>query len=393
MAADALGAILLTGVTLYAVLGGADFGGGLWDLLAGTTRRGRAPRTLIDESITPVWEANHVWLIFDLVIFWTAFPHAFAAVMTALALPLWLAVGGIVLRGAGFAFRQELTRLPWQRATGVTFAFSSLLTPFFMGTVVGAVATGAVPANASHASLAAWTSPTALLVGFAFVTACGYLAAVYLTKEAHSRGDRRMQAYFTRRAQAAAIVAGALSLAGLATLHGSDPALYARLTGRALPLVVVAGVCGVVVLALLTVGRIRGVRIIAALGVAAVIWGWGVAQYPVLLPGTTVTLSNAGAPHDTLVALVVVFIAALVLVVPSFTLLFTLQSRHLLSAGQNGTAPATASVAQTRPRPHEEQTSGMRAAVLGLVAVVALTPRRRRHTAPHDRTDTHRRSR
>jgi cytochrome bd ubiquinol oxidase subunit II len=377
MAADALGAILLTGITLYAVLGGADFGGGLWDLLAGTSRRGRAPRTLIDESITPVWEANHVWLIFDLVIFWTAFPHAFAAVMTALALPLWLAVAGIVLRGAGFAFRQELTRLPWQRATGAIFAFSSLLTPFFMGTVVGAIATGAVPANASHASLAAWTSPTALLSGFVFVTACGYLAAVYLTKEARSRGNRRMQAYFTRRAQAAAVVAGALSLAGLGALHGSDLALYARLTGRALPFVVGAGVCGLTVLALLTAGRTRGVRVIAALGVAAVIWGWGVAQYPVLLPGTTVTLSNAGAPHDTLVALVVVFIAALLLIGPSFTLLFTLQSRHLLDAGQDGTAPATIRAGQTPPRPHKGQTSGIRAAVLGLVAVVALTPRRR----------------
>ena len=82
MIADAVGAILLASVTLYAVLGGADFGGGLWDLLAGGDRRGRAPRALIDESITPVWEANHVWLVFDLVIFWTAFPHAFAAVMT-----------------------------------------------------------------------------------------------------------------------------------------------------------------------------------------------------------------------------------------------------------------------------------------------------------------------
>src|SRR5262249_34170534 len=138
MAAAAVGGILLASVTLYAVLGGADFGGGLWDLLAGGDRRGRAPRVLIEESITPVWEANHVWLIFDLVIFWTAFPHAFAAVMTTAALPPWLAVAGIVLRGAGFAFRKELSRLPQQRAAGATFAFSSLLTPFFMGTVVGA---------------------------------------------------------------------------------------------------------------------------------------------------------------------------------------------------------------------------------------------------------------
>jgi cytochrome bd ubiquinol oxidase subunit II len=341
--ADAVGAILLASVTLYAVLGGADFGGGLWDLLAGTTARGRAPRNLIDESITPVWEANHVWLVFDLVIFWTAFPRAFVSVMTTLALPLWLALAGVVLRGAGFAFRKEITRLPWQRAAGATFAFSSLLTPFFMGTVVGAIAAGAVPANASHASLAAWTSPTALLTGFLFVAACGYLAAVYLVVEAGRRGDRPMQSYFTRRGQAAAIVAGALSLAALAALHSSDPALYGRLTGRALPLVVLAGVCGLAVLALLTAGRTKGIRVIAALGVAAVIWGWGVAQYPVLLPGTDVTLTNAGATQATFVALVVVAMAAVILVVPSFALLYILQGRHMLGGGEQGTPPTAAS--------------------------------------------------
>src|SRR5579875_1159049 len=200
MIVDVVGGILLAGLTLYAALGGADFGGGLWDLLAGGDQRGRGPRRLIDDTITPVWEANHVWLIFVLVIFWTAFPAAFAAVMTATALPLWLALAGIVLRGAGFAFRKELSWLPAQRAAGAAFAFSSVVTPFFMGTVIGAIATGSIPAGASHASLAAWTSPTALLAGFLFVAACGYLAAVYLTGEAARRADRRMQAYFARRA-------------------------------------------------------------------------------------------------------------------------------------------------------------------------------------------------
>ena len=328
--ANVVGAILLASVTLYAVLGGADFGAGLWDLLAGATARGRTPRGLIEESITPVWEANHVWLVFDLVIFWTAFPHAFAAVMTTLALPIWLAVGGIVLRGAGFAFRKEITRLSLQRAAGAAFAFSSLLTPFFMGTVVGAIATGAVPARASHASLTAWTSATALLTGFLFVAACGYLAAVYLVVDAARQGDQPMRAYFTHRAQGAAVAAGALSLAALFELQNSNPAFFDRLTGRALPLVVLAGVCGVAVLTLLTAGRTTGIRAIAALGVAAVIWGWGVAQYPVLLPRTAVTLTDAGATQSTLVALVVVAIAAVLLVVPSFALLFRLQGRHML---------------------------------------------------------------
>ena len=281
--------------------------------------------------------------MFDLVIFWTAFPHAFASVMTTLALPLWLALAGVVLRGAGFAFRKEITRLPQQRVAGAAFAFSSLLTPFFMGTVVGAIAAGAVPANASHASLAAWTSPTALLSGFLFVAACGYLAAIYLVVEAGRRGDRRMRAYFTRRAQAAGLAAGALSLAALLEVQNSDPAFFNRLTGRALPLVVLSGVCGLAVLALVTAGRTTGIRAIAALGVAAVIWGWGVAQYPVLLPGTTVTLTNAGATQATFVALVVVAIAAVILVVPSFALLYTLQGRRVLGEDEQGTPSAASS--------------------------------------------------
>ena len=157
MIVDVVAGILLAGLTLYAALGGADFGGGLWDLLAGGYQRGRAPRQLIDDTITPVWEANHVWLIFILVIFWTAFPPAFAAVMTAAALPLWLAAFGIVLRGAGFAFRKEVDTLHWQRLFGATFAFSSLIVPFFMGTVIGAIASGRVPANPAHTDLAVWT--------------------------------------------------------------------------------------------------------------------------------------------------------------------------------------------------------------------------------------------
>ena len=384
MAAAAVGGILLATITLYAVLGGADFGGGLWDLLAGGDRRGAPPRTLIDESITPVWEANHVWLIFDLVIFWTAFPRAFAAVMTTAALPLWLAVAGIVLRGAAFAFRHEARRLGLQRAAGATFAFSSLLTPFFMGTVIGAIATGAVPATASHASLAAWTSPTAVLAGFLFSLACGYLAAVYLTGEAQRRGDASLQAYFTRRAQAAAIIAGALSLAALGELHTSNPALYARLTGRALPFVIAAGACGLAVLTLLTIGRLYGVRIIAAAGVAAVIWGWGVAQYPVLLPGTPVTLTTAGAPHATLAAIIWLAVAAVLTVGPSYALLLTLQGRQVLRAGQpqgtgpagpgTATSPAAGSSGQHRQSP-PRQARGSRATTAGRAA---LTRRRNR---------------
>jgi cytochrome d ubiquinol oxidase subunit II len=386
IAAATVGAILLASVTLYAILGGADFGGGLWDLLAGGDRRGSAPRQHIDATITPVWEANHVWLVFDLVIFWTAFPRAFAAVMNTLALPLWLALLGIVLRGAGFAFRKESRRLGLQRLFGAIFAFSSLVAPFFMGTVIGAIATGKVPPGASQASLSAWTSPMSLLTGFLFVSACGYLAAVYLVGEAVRGGDPAMARYFTWRAWASGIVTGALSLAALAELHTSDVALYDRLTGRALALVVVAAVFGLAVVGLLTFGRLSGLvvtaaRVLAALGVAAVVWGWGVAQYPTLLPGTGVTLSNAGAPHATLVAVIVLFIVAVVVIGPSFALLFSLHGRRILAPGDGAVLSAaggrvavaaeiTGPGALAGPRAAERP--GRRTSVFGLVAVAAL---------------------
>jgi len=334
MITDVVGGILLAGLTLYAALGGADFGGGLWDLLAGGDQRGRAPRQLIDDTITPVWEANHVWLIFILVIFWTAFPAAFAAVMTAAALPLWLAAFGIVLRGAGFAFRKEVQALHWQRLSGAAFAFSSLIVPFFMGTVIGAIASGKVPATLARTDLAVWTGPTSLLIGALFVAVCGYLAAVFLTREAGRRSDDRLRRYFARRAAVAGAVSGALALATLAEIHSSNPALFHGLTHRGLALVIVSAACGLAVLVSLVTGRSQALRPLSVLGTAAVVWGWGVAQYPALLPGTSLTLTSGAAPHSVLVTVVVVFVAAALLVGPSFLLLFSLHGRQLLE-GEN----------------------------------------------------------
>ncbi|HEX6456307.1 MAG TPA: cytochrome d ubiquinol oxidase subunit II, partial [Solirubrobacterales bacterium] len=143
--ADAAAAILWVGATFYALFGGADFGGGFWDLVAGWDERGQRPREVIQRSLTPVWEANHVWLIFVLVVLWTAFPPAFSAIFTTLYVPIALAALGIVLRGAGFAFRKSVVTLNEERAAGAIFALSSVLTPFFMGTVIGAIASGNVP--------------------------------------------------------------------------------------------------------------------------------------------------------------------------------------------------------------------------------------------------------
>src|SRR6266699_3409536 len=167
--AIAVAVILFVVIAAYALFGGADFGGGIWDLLAGSAEHGAAPRGLIDESITPVWEANHVWLIFILVLLWTAFPPAFAAIMTALFVPLSLSLLRIVLRGVGFAFRHTAQRLRMQQFTGALFAASSLIPPFFMATVVAAGPTGQVPVHPAGNVLSAWTSPTAILSGFLFV--------------------------------------------------------------------------------------------------------------------------------------------------------------------------------------------------------------------------------
>ncbi len=137
--------VMFVGLIAYGLFGGADFGAGIWDLLAGGTQRGRRQRDLIEHSIGPVWEANHVWLIFVLVVLWTAFSGAFAALVTTLYIPLTLAAFGMIARGAAFAFRKSVTTLPMRRFFGASFALSSLVTPFFLGAVVGGVASGRVP--------------------------------------------------------------------------------------------------------------------------------------------------------------------------------------------------------------------------------------------------------
>ena len=324
--------ILLLSLSFYALFGGADFGGGLWDLIAGGDRRGLAPRKLIDQSITPVWEANHMWLIFALVLFWTVFPRGFADVMTAAAFPLWFAVFGIVLRGAGFAFRKEVETVRWQRLLGAVFALSSLVAPFFMGTVVGAVVAGKVPASARETHLSTWTSATSLFMGFLFVAVCAYMAAILLVYEARRRDDQQLERYFTQRAVVAAVVSGLLSLATFLEVRDSDPVFYHGLTHRALALVIVAALCGLVSLASLLTHHGARLRIVSAIGVLAVVWGWGIAQYPALLPKTTLTLDNTAAPHATLEAITVVFALAVVLVGPAFVILFHLYGRQALSS-------------------------------------------------------------
>jgi cytochrome bd ubiquinol oxidase subunit II len=329
--ADAAAAILWVGATFYALFGGADFGGGLWDLIAGGPERGEQPRGLIQRSLTPVWEANHVWLIFVLVVLWTAFPPAFSAIFTTLYVPISLAALGIVLRGAGFAFRKSIVGLQGRRAMGATFAISSVLTPFFMGTVVGAIASGEVPAGGNGDAFSTWTGPLPLLIGAMFVASGAYLAAVFLVGDARRGGDGEMERYFERRALGAAVVAGAFAVAGLFALHSEARYVFDRLASQGLPLVILSLLCGLALLGVLLRGARRPLRPLAAGAVIAVIWGWGVAQFPYLLP-TSLRIDQAAAPDPTMTIIFIVFAIAAVLVLPSLGLLYTLAQKDLLES-------------------------------------------------------------
>ncbi len=326
--ADAAAAILWTGVTLYAVFAGADFGAGMWDLLAGHGKRAERARGQIDRSLAPVWEANHVWLIFVLVVLWTAFPRAFYAVMTTLYIPLALAALGIVLRGSGFAFRHALPGPVRDPATRV-FGVSSLLTPFFLGTTVGAIASGQVPAGGNGDPLSSWTGFLPLTTGALFVVTAAYTAAVFLFRDSGAAGDTELRDYFARRALASAVVAGAAAVVGVVALHHDARFVYDRLTDQGLPLVILSGICGLTALGLLLTGRTWGLRPAAVGAVVAVVWGFFVAQFPYMLPGQ-LTISDAAGTGPTLTAVIVVFIAAALLVVPSLALLYVLSQRDAL---------------------------------------------------------------
>jgi len=328
--ADAVAAMLWTGVTAYAVFGGADFGAGFWSLVAGRGEEGERARELVDWAIGPVWEANHVWLIFVLVVLWTGFSTAFASIFSTLFIPLSLAALGIVLRGSGFAFHKTARRLRGRVTAERVFGLSSVLTPFFLGTVVGAVASGRVPVgNATGDAVTSWLNPLSLVIGALFVATSTYLAAVFLVSDARRAGAADLEHYFTVRALAAAVVAGALAIAGILALRADARFVYDGLTSDALPLVLVSGVCGAAVLVLLRRKARRGARPLAVGAVVAIVWGWGVAQHPYLLP-QDLTIDAGAAPGATLTSLLVVFGVALLLVIPAIVLLFTLAQRSLI---------------------------------------------------------------
>jgi cytochrome bd ubiquinol oxidase subunit II len=330
--------VMFVGLIAYGLFGGADFGAGIWDLLAGGTRRGARQRDLIEHSIAPVWEANHVWLIFVLVVLWTAFPGAFAAVVTTLYIPLTLAAFGMIARGAAFAFRKSITTLGMRRFLGASFALSSLVTPYFLGAVVGGVASGRVPAGiAAGDVITSWTNPASVLGGVLAVLVCAYLAAVFLCADAHREAAEDLADQFRLRALGTAALTGLVGIAGLFVLRADAPLLFEGLTGRALPVVVLSVVAGVAAFVLLATRRYVPARLASALAVTAILVGWAVAQYPyLLLP--ELTIEEAAGGRATLVAMLVALVGGSLILVPALVYLYVLfqQSQPDVSSTPSG---------------------------------------------------------
>jgi cytochrome bd ubiquinol oxidase subunit II len=320
--AELVAGILWLALTAYAVLAGADFGGGVWDLFASGPRAAEQ-RSAVAEAMGPVWEANHVWLIFMITGLFTAFPTAFGALGLALYLPFTIATFGIVLRGASFAFRAHGREAvgplsPW----GVAFGVASVVTPFFLGTAAATVASGSI--HAPHGELTSgfldgWTTPLAAVTGLFALSICAYLAATYLMVENENRpallGD------FRRRAIAAAIASGVLALISLVVASVEGQRLLQSLTGRGLPLFVLALLNGPFALWAVWRSRPRIARAAVIAQVVFVLWAWAVGQWPYLVP-PDLTISGTAAPSATLAAmLLVVGIGGLILI-PSLWLLF-----------------------------------------------------------------------
>jgi cytochrome d ubiquinol oxidase subunit II len=315
--------VVLVELTLYTLLGGADLGTGAWQLLAGRGARAARIRTYVYESIGPIWEANHVWLIAVLTIMWTCYPGAFGDIASTLVVPLFIAGIGIVLRGTTYAMHGATRGPEDHREITTLFGLSSVLTPFALGAAVGAIASGRVPVGDRPGGYLTWLNPTSVLVGVLAVLVGAFLAAVQLTATADRQADWEMSAAFRRRALASGLLAGAVALAGPFVARHDAPDLYTGLLhgdGRAA--VVVSALAGLLALGLLLRRRAALARYAAALAIAALVAGWALAQSPELLPGLTV--AQAAAPRSILVGTIVVVVAGLVVITPSLGALFWL---------------------------------------------------------------------
>jgi cytochrome d ubiquinol oxidase subunit II len=331
MLADLCLGLVMVGITAYAVLGSADFGAGFWDLTAGGDRRGGRVRGMIQRSMSPVWEANHVWLIFVLVIVWTAFPVAFGSIFSTLSIPLFLAALGIIFRGAAFAFRGQAGTIREARALGAVFALASVLIPFCFGAALGGVASGRVEVgNAAGDPWSSWLNPTSVLIGVLGILTGAHLAAVFLAGDSVRADQPDLVHAFRTRALASGVVTGAVALGGLLVLRSDARDLFDGLTsGGGLVCALASGLGGFATLALVWAGRYGPARVTAAAAVGAMAIGWAFAQSPYFLP-PDLTLDQAAAPDATLGAVLIGIAIGAVVLVPSLWLLYHLVLRGTL---------------------------------------------------------------
>ena len=330
MAEVCVGLVVL-GITAYAVLGGADFGAGFWDLTAGGDARGGRVRGMVQRSMSPVWEANHVWLIFLLVIAWTAFPVAFGSLFSTLSIPLFLAALGIIARGTAFALRGQAATMREARTLGAVFALSSVLVPFCLGAALGGIASGRVPVgNVAGDELTSWTGPTSIAIGVLGVLTGAYLAAVFLAADSVRAEQPDLAAAFRARALGAGLVTGAAAVGSLLVVRSDARPLFDGLTsGAGLAAVLASAAFGAGTLALVATRRYEPARYTAAAAVGAVTVGWALAQDPYLLPGE-LTLDDGAAADATLTALVVAVGLGFLILAPSLWYLYRLVLRGTL---------------------------------------------------------------
>jgi cytochrome d ubiquinol oxidase subunit II len=342
--AEAPVVLILVGLAAYAVLAGADYGAGFWQLLGDRGKHDRALREHAHRAMGPVWEANHVWLIFVLVVAWTAYPVAFGSIASTMAVPLFVAGIGIILRGTAYALRSGAGTPDELRRIELGTAFSSILTPFALGAIVGGIASGRVPVgNAEGDLVTSWLNPASVTLGVIAVTSAAYLAAVYLAADAARIGKPEIEEAYRRRALVMALVAGAAAVAGLIAVRSDAERIWHGLTsGAGLGAVIVSVLAGVATILFVGRRRYEGARVTAATAVAAIIAGWGIAQRPQFLPG--LTIQEAAAGRSALIALLVALGLGALILVPSLGLLFSLMLRGRFDEEAARRTPETAPV-------------------------------------------------
>ena len=360
---------VLAGLALYTVLGFADFGAGFWQLFAGGGEHGGRVREFAHHSMAPVWEANHVWLIFVLTVFWTAYPSAFGSIASTLAVPLFIALLGIVFRGAAYGLRAGASSARESGLIDTIFSLSSIVTPFALGAAIGGIATDRVPVgNAAGDLTSSWLNATSIFIGVLAVAMSAYLAAVYLAADAHHDGLDALERDFRARSLGMGLVAGAVAVAGIFVVdHDNHELFHSLLTGQALPAVIASAAAGAATLVLVHLRRLELARYGAAVAVAAITAGWALSRWPEILPGLSVRQAAAG--HDALVAIVVAVLAGGVILFPALAFLFRLALTGRFRAAEVAPAGVAVRRAVVRPRLQARAATACLIAGFGLLNV------------------------